>query len=167
VVAEAIVATGKIIVGLGNGGALFFDAAGVRAIGHGYSMGTGQSGVRVIEPGHPAYAGPNPVTVVAGEMVELYESSFAWTVRHLDAGEGLPEPIPYDPVYYEGYIPAAETHASILSVDDGRLRQWGSWGLPSQLTVAGRFALTNFIAWQLPQPDPLYVVFVPFIAREP
>jgi hypothetical protein len=161
--AATVVASGRVVYGIGVGGALFFDAAGIAALGwlHG-AYALGHTGMHVVNPLSPVWSGRNPIAAEAGDFIELYREPVDYHVRDLLPEEGA-DPLEGDPLDYEGMEPGQVSYASILTAADPRYRLWGGHALPTMLTTAGRFALTNHLAFRaLP-----YRAVVPMVVAEP
>jgi hypothetical protein len=160
--AGGIAGAGKVVFGIGTGGTQFFTAAGVAAMGTLSSMYTTHQDTRAVSVASPAWTGPNAVPVQAGNIVQLYDRGVGWWLRDVTLPPG-----PQGPVGYDAVLSNNTNFAGLTWTGGGWFRRWGSDATPAQLTTAGRFALTNFLAWRPLPPGHTHVLRVPLLVREP
>jgi len=138
---EHILASGRTILGIGDGGAIFWDSVGVVDIGWGRSAtGLDVTTVFVHMPAHAAWTGPNTMLVDPGDTVVMYSQGA--TATQLSTTD---DPQLTSTFEGENANPEDATYYLILFQDADQL-QWGFNGNPANLTNAGKFALTNFLA---------------------
>lgn len=137
---SAIKTSGKPVVGLGYGGATFFEHMGT-FINYGQTWGTGGNQVFAVDPGHQVWRTPFPISVPPGNLVSVYSSGP--TINSLY----IPSPVPNvvtlareaaDPVHYP------------IVIEQGKYVYWGFWSGPQTMTVDGQHLLINTLRALVP-----------------
>jgi hypothetical protein len=157
--AEAIIASGIPVLGLGEGGGHFFDAVGLTEIGHGLSaLFPNVEELRVANPAYDAWSGPNPVDVEQSDTVAVYNVPTTFQMLVLEDSSDAS-------ITVDGLHPEDNSDAAIMEADE-IYRRWGGDAGPENLTTEGGYVITNLLA-TMPRAFSLHTRFVPFISSEP
>jgi len=138
--AAQIQATGKPILGLGEGGYAFFGKLGL-TIGWGNGAHGDQKDIHVINPGQGYWNDPYNLSIPASQEISLYDSNSG-----------------YVGIYYPSPVAGVETVANIPSSTDyyplireaERYFLWGFEGAPSAMTGKGQRVLVNVLEALIP-----------------
>lgn len=136
--AKRLKACRKPILGLGDGGASFFEVIGLD-IGYGSTMYiSGVTGVAAADTAHPIWNTPYRIPLSEG-----HASVYTQAVEGL--GVSLPQPLP-------GVLPLGRdvqwVNHYLLAEEDARYALWGFIGGPSLMTYSGKDLLVNHL-WNL------------------
>jgi len=133
--AGAIVGSGKPVVGLGYGGTLYFQAAGLYINwGQSWISSLGDTSVYVVDPADAAWNSPYAVTVPPSRLVPLYSSNSSYVAVYM--------PSPVSGVVAVGRQSDDTTHYPIIKQNDTNLL-WGFNASPATMTAAGQNAFVN------------------------
>jgi hypothetical protein len=133
--ANAIAAANKPVVGLGNGGSLFFQALGLNITWGNAVVATGDS-VFAVDPAAPFWTTPNSVGVPGDSIVGLYDGNSDYiSVK-------LPDPI--EGVLTIGRQVNEPTQYPIVA-EDGRFLLWGFNDGPADMTNRGQRLFINIL----------------------
>ncbi len=145
--AVAVDSSGKPILGLGYGGAAFFDCVDRSRlpdsswIGWLHSWGLGDSGIYVMQPTHQIFTNPNIINIPSPPILPLYSSSI------FEVGAYIPSPPPDITLLGRetNALDVNHNHYSVL--EQGRYFKWGFAGGPSAMTPVGEALFFNIIAY--------------------
>ncbi len=138
--AAQIQATGKPILGLGEGGYAFFGKLTL-TIGWGNGAHGDQKDIHILNPGQNYWNDPYNVAIPGSQDISLYDSNSNYVGIHYPspvAGVEIVANIPGSPEYYP-LIREAE-----------RYFLWGFDGLPSAMTGKGQRILVNVLEALIP-----------------
>lgn len=143
------------VVGLGHGGAAFFEAAGGYDITYSNSATQYVTAVRVLDDTHPVWNTPYDLNVETGEDIPIVNNAFEVSVLY---DEGYPDVslvggYPANPAYH----PIVEEHGDWT---------WGWYLGPRDLTEAGQLLFVNVLA-QVIAPTTVYSTFAPGSSATP
>ena len=123
------------VLGLGAGGASFFDKIGVTDIGWGQSwVGSGARQVYAADPSNDLWTTPNAISVPGSQLVTLYNSDSGFVAVFY--------PSSVSGVAAVGRQSDNTNHYTIISKSSQYLL-WGFSGPPSTMTDTGRQVLVN------------------------
>ena len=131
----------KPIIGLGEGGSLFFDMIGLTNLGYGQSWWGSNSGIYVMDPSNPIFTSPIPIPIPNPPDLILYNNNYT------DFGVYLPSPPTDITVLGMEITDTTETHYALVAQGTSYFH-WGFSGVgPSAMTPVGRALFTNTIAY--------------------
>ncbi len=129
------------VLGVGAGGASFFDKIGVTEIGWGQSwVGSGARDVYAADAGNDLWTTPNAISVPGSQLVTLYSSDSGYVAAYY--------PSTVSGVAALGRQSDNANHYTIIGKDIQYLL-WGFSGPPSTMTNTGRQVLLNAVAFVL------------------
>jgi hypothetical protein len=124
--------SGRPVIGLGYGGAAYFQAAGL-SINWGNSMTTTTNNLYVPDSDGRIYKSPNNITVPAGNVIQLYNTAVTALVAYAPAlGSGVS--LLGRSSIYPSHYPIVKEEAHFL---------WGYSADASQLTATGKDVFEN------------------------
>lgn len=159
--AEYIEASGVPVLGLGSGGALYFELASGHEMRYG-RLGHGRVGpatVEVVDASHEVWSTPNDLRVANGQQVTLYEGSWQEAALYNKGASSIAfigkSQFEADPGEPYAYYSLAEERGSWY---------WAWEGGPSAMTEQGRKLFVNILA-QMVVPKSVYSLYVPGLAK--
>jgi len=138
---SAIQNSEKPIIGLGFGGACLFQQMGL-SINWGHGMLWTGSSIYVVEPEHDIFNSPNPISVPADHIVQLYSPSCTVLGEYAPALSANVTLLGHDVSYTEHY-PLVQEGQSLL---------WGFTAAPDSMTQVGKDLFINVVDYMAGQP---------------
>jgi len=147
--------SGKPILGLGSGGALFFEARNLY-ISYGNCWTTSDTSVYAVNTSHRVWTSPHSISIPGSQIVGLYSSAASVRAVYL--------PGPIAGITTIGQQTGEIEHFPII-VESGKYLLWGFENGPSNMNNTGRKVFlnsVNYLAYPFVFPIFLTTLVVPF-----
>ncbi len=152
----AITRSGRPVLGLGFGGAGFFQEAGL-SINWGHGWIGEENSIYVVDPKHVVFNSPNRISLPPNRVIQLYEAT-----QHI--GEYAPDLS--SRAVLLGREPKNLDHYPL--VQEGEHLLWGFTASPANMTKVGRSLFLNIVCYLhplWPRPPKTHTIMNNIIAR--
>jgi hypothetical protein len=123
------------ILGLGEGGASFFEVLGLQ-LGYGHCAGGSATSVYAEDPSSSYWSTPNNITVPGNRMVKIYNANSRYQANY------YPDPI--SGIVGIGRTSSSGSHYPIIR-QDSKYLLWGFDSGPSNMTSTGKNVFINVV----------------------